>query len=269
MKLVKSLTIFFSFLAAIASGSEPPLHPIDEKLDGPESLYTEKILKLIKEWPKGRTFCHAQNEPQEVQTIGIRTEGRPYYVGFQKCMVIHAPLAQVEAVKDDVEHYQKLFPGFKEVKLVEQDGNKMVLSWKREIPVIFVPAIEYKVNYVVDKSTPNRRIYRYQFKGGDRIKFSDGIEVLDSLGPNVTLFTNYEFYEANYDVVLGIKATSAERVWRDSLEGSYLSIFSIRLKAEHPDWDYPRIEKERRLLVDKMPADAAKYTDKISTGSAK
>jgi hypothetical protein len=266
MKLFKSLVIALILLAPPLSASEGPVHPIDEKLDGPESLYTAKILKIIKDWPAGREFCHPEKEPQEVQTIGIRTEGRPYYVGFKKCMLIHAPLAQVEAVKDDVEHYQKLFPGFKEVRLIERDGNKMVLSWKRDLPVFFVPAIEYKVNYVVDKSTPDRRIYRYQFKGGDRIKFSDGIEVLESRGPNLTLFSNYEFYEANYDVVLGIKAASAERVWKDSLEGSYLSIFSIRLKSEHPDWDYPRIEKERKTLVDKMPPDAAKYTDSLSTG---
>lgn len=236
------------------------LYPIDQTLDGPQSDYTAQLINLLKTWPAGRSFCHAKSEPEEVQTLGIPTSGRPYYVGFQKCMIVHAPLEAVEAVKDDVEHYKDLFPGFKDVRVVSKDKNKTVLSWEREIPVVFVN-IKYEINYLVEKATPGRAFYRYQFKSGDRIKYNDGIEVLESQDDGTTLFTNFEFYEADYALgVLGIQVASADHVWQESLKGSYLSIFSIRLKAEHPDWTYDQIDKERQSLLSKVPLDRLKLS---------
>jgi hypothetical protein len=252
---VVALLLSFNLMATTNRG-----HSLDEKLDGPQSEYTSQLLNLVKTWPVAREFCHAKTEPEEVQTMGITTPERPYYVGFQKCMIIHAPIEAVEAVKDDVEHYKDLFPGFKNVRVVSKEGNKTVLAWEREIPVVFVN-IQYQINYLVDKSTPGRAFYRYQFKGGDRIKFNDGIEVLEAQSDGTTLFTNFEFYEADYALgVLGIQVASAEHVWQESLKGSYLSIFSIRLKAEHPDWSYDHIDKERQVLLTKVPLDRLKLS---------
>lgn len=246
---LSALFLFVTIQSARAEVSSP--FPVTSKMDGTRSLYTPQMEQLMESWPKGRDFCHAQTLPLEVQTIGVRTPDRPYYVGFKKCMVIHAPLKQVVAVKDDVPHYLDLFPGFRTIKKISEDQNRMTLQWERDIGVFFVPNIVYRVNYVREVSD-TRAVYRWQFLDGDRILFSDGVEVLESLTPTTTLFSNYEFFEADYGIGLfGLKAMSSDGVWDESRKGSYRSIFAIRFKAEHPDWDYERVRQESEALAEK------------------
>jgi hypothetical protein len=235
----------------------PPADPsVNRKLEGTESIFTPLILQLAQTWPQGRDFCHFEKKPLQIQTERIPTEGRPYYVGFKKCMSIHAPLAAVARVLDDVDHYQQLFPGDKEVRVVERNGNLSTLAWKRKIPVFFVPDVEYQISYLSSSPSPGIRMYRSQLKRGDRLHFSDALVVLETTGPDTTFYSDYEFYEADYGLgVFGIHALSSDSVWRESLEGSYLSLLSIRLKAEHPDWDYPRIAEEREQALRSLTPD--------------
>ena len=194
--------------------------------------------------------------------VGIRTPNHPYFVGFKKCMLISAPMANVEAVIDDEGDFQNLFPGLAGVKVVSRDGNRSVLEWERKIPVFFVPNVKYQIGYLADKSNKNRTVYRYQFIEGDRLKVNDGIEVLEKLGDRLTRFTNYEFYEADYGLgILGIRAVSAESAWNESLKGGYLSIISIRFKAEHPDWTYEHIREAAEAEVKKIDVDKVPYLD--------
>lgn len=236
-------TIFLIFWAAFAYGTSSD-YPLDLKLDGPQGLYTDALLQLIKQWPEGRKFCQLKDEPLEIQMIKLPTEGRPYYVGFKKCMNIQAPLATVAGVMDDVEHYEQLYPGDKKVQILSRDRNKTTLAWERKIPVFFVPNEKYQMNYLSASSGPGIKMYRSQLKQGDRLRFSDAIVVIEASGPKSTLYTDYEFYEANYGIGLfGINAVSSESVWKESLEGSYLSLLAVRFKAEHLDWDYEHVAK--------------------------
>lgn len=239
-----------------------PFHPISEELGGPDSAYTPRLIGLLKNWTASVSFCHADTEPLSITMIGIRTPNRPYYVGFKKCMLVSAPMKEVEAVIDDSDDFQNLFPGLAGVKLVSKDGNKQVLEWERKIPVFFVPNLKYKIGYLADKTSKNRTVYRYQFISGDRIKFNDGIEVLEKLGDRLTRFTNYEFYEADYGLgILGIRAVSEESAWQESLKGGYLSVISIRLKAEHPDWTYDHVREAAEAEVKKVDMDKVTYLD--------
>jgi len=239
-------------------------HSIDEKVEGPASFYTGRIIEIIHHWPADRAFCHPDQAPLGIQALGMRTPNRPYYVGFKKCLRIHATPAEVQAVIDDVGHYVDLFPGAAAVRVVEKEVNETTLEWERKIPVFFVPNIKYQITYLSSPPDPRRRIYRYQFKGGERLLFNDGMQVVESApdAPNETLLTNYEYYEADYSLGLfGLKAVSAPDAWKESLRGTYQSLLAIRLKSEHPDWDYPRIEKERDLALKDISFDAIAYDD--------
>ncbi|MBI1860704.1 MAG: SRPBCC family protein [Deltaproteobacteria bacterium] len=262
---------FYLLLCATAfalppSAPRPPLHPIDEALEGPQSLHTDTILQLIKNWPAGRNTC--SGDPTLIQTTAIATPGRPYYVGFKKCMIVKAPLTAVEAVMDDMEHYEELFPGDKRVTILSTEGNKVILGWERKIPIFFVPNVKYEITHL-SKRTPTQRIYRTQLRKGDRLLFSDAvvfIETLDSKG--TTLYNNYEFYEADYGIgLLGISAVGVDKAWQEGLKGSYLSLLSVRYKAENPDWDYHRIEKERELAIKSYDVENVPYPDDRKTTS--
>ncbi len=219
-------------------------YPFDEKLEGPNSLYAEPLIQLSKAWPKGRSFCHYETEPLQIQMIKIPTPERRYYIGFKKCMGIKAPFSAVAAVIDDFAHYQELFPGDKTVEIVAKDRNKTTLAWERKIPVFFVPNVKYQMNHLAVQPGPGIKMYRSQLKQGDRLRFSDALVVIESKGPNLTYYSDYEFYEANYGLGLfGINAVGSEDVWKESLQGSYLSLLALRFKAENSDWDYDRIGK--------------------------
>lgn len=244
------------------ASASPPFHPIGEDLGGPSSPYTSRLIGLLKDWKAATSFCHADTDPLAITMVGIRTPNRPYFVGFKKCMLVSAPMAAIEAVIDDEGDFQNLFTGLAGVKVISRDGNRSVLEWERKIPVFFVPNLKYRIGYLADKSNKNRTVYRYQFIEGDRLKLNDGIEVLEKLNDRLTRFTNYEFYEADYGLgILGIRAVSAESAWMESLKGGYVSIISIRYKAEHPDWTYEHIRDAAEAEVKKIDMDKVPYLE--------
>lgn len=219
-------------------------YPLDTKLEGGTNEYAEQLLKVVRKWPEGRAFCKWENEPLKIHMVKMPDEDRPYAMGFKKCMGISAPFAAVTSVIEDFEHYQELFPGDKEVKVAGKDKNKTTMAWERKIPVFFVPNEKYQMNHLAVAVGPGIKMYRAQLKQGDRLKRSDALVVVESKGPNFTLYTDYEFYEADYSVGLfGIKAVGVDEAWRESLVGSYLSLLALRMKAEHPKMTYEQITK--------------------------
>ena len=40
------------------------------------------------------------------------------------------------------------------------------------------------------------------------------------------------------------------RIWDDSVKGIYLSDVAIKLKAEHPGWDYEAVRKESEKVLE-------------------
>jgi hypothetical protein len=241
--------LLFSAVNCLAKTT--PFHPITSKIPGAvESMYTKTVSHLLDNWKETKAFCSV--EGREVQHVALKTPEKPYYVGFKKCALMDATLANAAAVIDKVESYQQLFPGNKRVDVAKRDGNLLTLEWERIIPVFFVPNIVYQISYLTDKTNPSRVVYRYQLQGGERLTANDGLEVFEKISDKQILFVNYEYYEANYDTgLLGIKAISADQAWRESLDGSFRSVFSIRNKAEHPDWDLEKVkaEAEKELLA--------------------
>ena len=208
-------------------GGPKLFHSFEGNLGGPPSPYTERLIALVQNWPMAASFCPPDTDPAAISMVGIRTPDRPYFVGFKKCMLISAPMANVEAVLDDEADFPKLFSDIAGIKVVLREKNFSVLEWERTIPLFFFPNLKYRIAYVADKSNQKRLVYRYQFLEGDRLKLDDGIEVLEKVGNGLTRFTNYEFYEADYGFgIFGIQGLSAERVWRESLKRG-LSLHSL------------------------------------------
>lgn len=243
----------------------PPDYPIDAKLEGPTSPFTDVVIELTKSWPKGREFCRYETQPLQIQMVKIPTADRNYYVGFKKCMEIRAPLSAVARVIEDVEHYEQLFPGDKRVRILAKDRNKTTLAWERVIPVFFVPNEKYQLDYLSAAVGPGVKMYRTQLKQGDRLRFSDALVVIEAKGPNLTLYSDYEFYEADYGIGLfGINAVGSKEIWKESLRGSYLSLLSIRFKSENQDWDYKRIEKASEAALQGVDVDNSAVAGSLS-----
>jgi hypothetical protein len=104
--------------------------------------------------------------------------------------------------------------------------------------------------YLTDLQKPDRKIYRYKLRQEGKIKLSDGIIVIEAEKTGGTRYTEYDFWDANWGPV---KTFAPGRIWKDSVEGIYLSDIAIKLKAEHPDWSYKRIAEESKGLMEKFP----------------
>jgi len=232
--------LLFLLLAVCSVGTSA--HPGDEQLDGPQSVYTEWLAKVLKSWPVKRSVLDSAT-PLELTCIGTPNEEK--YIGMLQHTTISAHLSAVEKVLDDVAHYKDLFPGIVDVRVVpgSQDGKRFATAWEQRVPVPFLPNVTYELSHLVDKSSPGLVIYRYKLRRGDKMLASDGMVVLEALGPETTRFTEYDFFNAQWGVL------PAAVVWRESLRGAFLSDVAIKLKAENPGWSYERVTSEAERLI--------------------
>src|SRR5262249_17999024 len=97
----------------------------------------------------------------------------------------------------------------------------------------------------------DRIVYRYQLKESNRLWHSDGAIVLEAVG-NRTRYTEWDFFDADYGIA---KTLAPTRIWREAIEGMYLSDIAIKLKAEHPDWENKEVRKESDNSLDDHPVE--------------
>lgn len=245
--------------ASIRSPSTSPSHfyRIDEQLEGPQSFYTRYLIQFIRNWPP-RGFPREWDmhglDTNPVQLECYQTAGNPFYLGLRQFMKVNAPLAEVEKVLDNMDQYQHLFPGFKDIHVVSRDGNKILTAWEQPIPLFFVPNVRYELWYIVDKSLASRKIYRYQLKESNSLKKDDGLIVIQSESPNLTYYVEYDFYDADWGV---LKTIAPSRIWKDNVEGIYLSDLAIKLRAEHSAWSFEKIAEESAKVLKSFPVEKA------------
>jgi hypothetical protein len=230
-------------------------HPLNEKLAGVEGPYTQTMIQILKDWPKDRpAYKKEMTLPVQIDAIEDPNPKKKYAIGLIQSMMIHAPIAEVNRILQDFSNYKKLFFTFEDVKLMEQDGNRAITFWETHIPIPFIPNSKYTMWYVWNDQSPERAMYRYQLKESKDLYYSDGLIVLESVGPNKkdTQYSEYDFWDADW----GLATTFAPgRIWGDSLEGIFLSDIAIKLKAEHPEWDYSKIKHDSEELLDHYPKD--------------
>lgn len=177
-------------------------------------------------------------------------------------MWVNAPLEIVQSILDDVDHYKEIFPNFDDIHVVSRDRNRLETYWEQHIPLFFVPNTKYQMSYVVDHSVPDRVVYRYQLAKADAIKVDDGLIVIDkdpTPGSSVrTRYTEYDLFDADWGV---LETIAPGKIWKESVEGFYLSDIAIKLKAEHFNgadaWSNKRVMKESKSILDRYPVDMA------------
>ena len=71
------------------------------QVDGPDSAYTDRLLRIMKRWPSIRRAADAS---AAVQLACMATAGAEKYIGIVRRTRIDAAISAVEAVLDDVAH---------------------------------------------------------------------------------------------------------------------------------------------------------------------
>lgn len=221
----------------------------DVELGGISSRYTAPLLSVLKSWPP--PIDYASKDPVPVKIVALSVPDEEFYIGAQQWMWVEAPMATVDKVLRDVNHYAEIFPGYEDIHVESAQGNRMITYWEQRIPLPFVSNVKYRMLYLIDDAKKDRVVYRYQLKDSSTLYHSDGAIVIEAVGAR-TRYTEYDFFDADYGIA---KTLAPSRIWRDGLEGMFLSDLGIKLRAEHPEWESKQVRKEADKILDQYPVD--------------
>lgn len=230
-------------VAALSPGREAPA-----SLGGVKSSRTEVIDSLAAHWPPAGLSREIAPDDQPVRLRAWSTPGDDYYMGLEQAMVVDAGMDRVEAVLDDFGHYQDLFPDYKDIHVVSRKANRFRVYWEQKVPLFFIPNVKYEMFYELDKSLPDRRVYRYQLARPGQLRHSDGLIVLERRGTASTFYFEIDFFDADWGPA---KVFGKDRLWKETVDGLVFSDVAVKLKAEHPDWSYARIHVESAQAIDR------------------
>jgi hypothetical protein len=175
-------------------------------------------------------------------------------------MIVKAPLEEVVKVIEDIDQYVDLFPGFAKVKLESRSPEQFVTFWEQRVPVFFIPNVKYEMVYFPVRPDDKTRVYRYQLKDKGQIKESDGFIAMEKINDQTTRYFELDFFNANWGA---LETFAPGRIWKDSVDGLYISDRATQLKAENPTWT----AKQAREAAEKTAEKIEKTTHK-SPGEA-
>lgn len=213
-----------------------------------DSLYTKVLQGILEKWPPAPVTVKGLEE-KAVQVRVFETPENIDYIGTELAMTINAPLNTVEKIVEGVEHYIDLLPGFNEIKVVGGDKNQFDVFWEKIIPVFFVKNVKYTVTYTVNKSKPDRLIYKTQLKEEKGLRALDGLVVLEKKG-NQTYYYECAFFDGDFGM---ISSLAPKMIWKESLEAILHGALAKKLKAEKPQMPYEDIMKQVKLDVQTYP----------------
>ena len=227
---MKALSLFFVIFAVPLNGiSAESEYPIDIKLPGIESRYSGVLVDLANNWPSQLN----EKMPDDATRINIQcfgTPGNEYYIGVRQQLLIKATFDRVEAVVDNLSAYAKIFDDLVKVDILEKDKNKWLTFWEQRIPFPFVSNDKTEIFYVLKKSE-GIKFYRYLLKKSNNLKFNDGLIVIEKKSPNETIYTELDFWDANWGIA---KSKGVDGIWLDSVRGVIQSDFALKMKSEEP-----------------------------------
>lgn len=255
-----ALFIFTSAFCAFDLGS--PL------IEAKKSEYTEKIIQLYRYEVEHSSSCFPlmsreallSPEAHPVVIHGIRNPKNSTYIGTHRQLIVEAPLESVASTIENFEKYSSFLKDLKVVRCLSKESNKITTFWERFVPVFFMPNIKYEMVYLLDRTSVRHRIfYRYQLKSSNMLSFSDGLIILTQFDqPSVksTFLEAVDFFDARWGLVGSV---GSEKIWHDSLEGSYQNDVIFKTVAEHPDWTLERRWQESQRLLKKFSIDSISY----------
>ena len=231
----------------------PNKYQISAAIEGIPGPYTPQIKRIIENLiVSSKTgvmpTITGLNDDQFFKIKCYETAGKRFAVGAQQFILINASMAKVELVLDDIGSYKELFGDFKDIHVISNEGNKYLTFWEEHIPLFFVPNVRYQMTYVIDKSAPSYRIYRYQLSQSKDIHSSDGFIYVRQLTPSKTLYIEYDFVDANWGA---LESLAPSRIWKESILGLYQSDLAIKMKAEHQDWENEKVREESEKAMNK------------------
>ena len=238
------MSLFLILLASAVADSVG----IDQKIDtAKDSVYTPKIIALIQNWPP--TDLPSPSDATGAFWIeAIRTAGNSSYIGLRKRIFIRAPMAKVSPILEDFANYPSVHPEVQEVRVTAHEPGRWITSWVRDRPAFFLPKITYEQIYVSQESQ-GRKVYRYEFKSGSAMNYSDGVIVVEAASEG-TYVTSYDFFEGNFGIA---KSFAEGKIWKDSLEGYARADYALKIKVENPDWSLKKIQSQVDALIDRFP----------------
>lgn len=207
---------------------------------------------LLETWPKNvslkRAVPSSPGEP-EVESQCFEMLKNPTYIGVGQRMVVSVPFERMVEVVDDYPAYVGIFEGLVRVAAVEVDGNRTVTEWEEEIPFPFVPNERNQMIHLVSTPRPGFKVYRYGLKKSNNQTKNDGVIVLEQSGKSKTLYTEYDFFDANWGIA---KSFGLDHIWKDSLEDLFQSDLALKLKAENSSWLPARVKSESLAIAKSM-----------------
>lgn len=259
-----SVSFATSLNATAPSPSAALPFPIDYDLGGPEGLYTSTLAHWAREALKGHwpptdfDFRAPSIHPENpVQVLALETAQRPLLAGIAQQTVIQASFQQVESVLDQIDGYAQIFPDYKVIQVLSRDRNTSISFWEQIIPIFFVPNIRFKMAYVSVQPRPHLKLYRYKLKESKDLKTSDGLIGIESIekssSPQVR-YTEIDFFDLDVGMASSLPH---ERLWRETLEGIYLSDLGIKLKSENPSWAGEKVREESKKILKRFPVEPA------------
>jgi hypothetical protein len=220
---------------------------LNSDLGGVPSLYTPILSQLLQSPARlDNTAPPSSSKPLELRCW--TTAGDDLYVGVGQSMRIQAPFARVEAILDDIDHYKDLFRDFKDIHVITRDGGLLHTYWEQKVPLFFIPNVKYEMTYLIDASSPDRRIYRYQLSNPSDVKQSDGFIMIHKEDEGFTRYVEYDFFNAEWGAA---KVLGKDKLWREAVEGFAVSDQAIKLKAENPTWPSEKVRSESGHFIPK------------------
>lgn len=217
---------------------------------GRPSPYTDFLKKLSESWPP---LARLEAGPV-VGLKGLSNAENPLYIGVEHSLRIEAPLATVIRVLDDFEHYHEIFQGYREIRVLGREENRVLTYWRQIVPIAFVSDIRYQTIYFLDKAPADRKIYRMAlFDSKDLIK-SDGLIVVEAAGPTATRYSELDFWDAEWGIAKHFAPTT---IWHDSLEGVALSDLDVKFRAEQPNWSPEKAHEAAKAALKSVKVDEA------------
>ncbi len=209
-----------------------------------DSDYTQFIASKSEELMQNNLKEEIDPE-QLIKYKCIKNPEKPKYIGIEQYMEIKAPFNVVKSIMDDVNNYKELLVGYKDIHITETDKNSFVVFFEQTIPLFFVSNVKFELVYNTDESVPNKKLYRYQLKKSNRLKYDDGLIYLEKSN-NITKYKEFDFWDADWGMVWTSKA------WRESIEETILSDLVVKIQAENPDKTYKEAQKEAKKMLNKI-----------------
>lgn len=216
------------------------------------SPYTAELNRLMTSngkllsWEKIPTAIPQKNKV--MISCYLRADSKPA-LGIVQQMIISAPISAVKKVLDNIDEYQKYFPGYEKIEVLDRKNEVLLTYWEQAIPFPF-PNLKYRMIYKIGTWESGRVYYSYGLTWSKTIKYSDGLIVLEPVKdhPEQTKYLEMDFWDTYPGLVDNLAPAT---ILKESIEGVYISDRAIQIHAEQPELSFKNVQEKSKAELDK------------------